>query len=397
MKFRRPHRSMAAAIASRVADGRYKFRLPEQNCPVSKASVRLDGQTSGRDPEPPGLRLADVASRKSKADWFSPKADNIGINGGDIRVLADAHEKQDPEINEDSFMPVVCNYMYNLIIKRSGNRDPQPGWVYVLWHFDGSCGFGWLVCVEPVPNHPGMKYIKFGTQVNEPVALTMSTWAEAFAVQVIWRGLSYQKQNCSRADWPPAVRGFANGLGQPLTKIAPPAGSWDFPMPLIQKVGKHIGVDADDGASVGSVLFKVSKGVTALPDDEVMSTCLNARLEAIPAEDTEVMEVLPDTDEAAACLMKDDHYLVVHTWGASLVSSVLLGLRGMGNARDRFRRCRTQVLFRLGVLADIPTCLACASLLDRRSTRTECVANVGSCRPHCAYTRRFAPDATILV
>jgi hypothetical protein len=306
MKFRRPQRSMGAAIASRVIDGRYAFKTPEQDCPVSKASVRLDGKTFGRQADAPTVVLKGVASTKSKASWFSPKADNVGIGGADVRLLADAYNKKDPLIVEYAFMSVICDCKYNLVIRRRENRDPVLSWTYLLWQYGGSCGFGWPVTVEEVPNHPEFKCLKFCRKVTELSPITISTWSDVTAVRVTWRGVSYQKQHCPRAGWHSGIRAFVTSAEEPLSMVACRAGFWDLSTSMMQKVSKNIGIDVDGGGTLGTVLFQVCKEVTKMSDSDVMLNCLAARLEATPEQDPEVLEVLLDVDEAASCLMRDE-------------------------------------------------------------------------------------------
>ena len=273
---------------------------------MSEASVSVDAKTFSKDADPATVDVTGVASRKAKASWFSPKVDSVGVNGADVRLLRDARAKGDPQIVEHAFMSCISSYKYNLVIRRGEGRDPPLTWTYLLWHYADSCAFGWPVIIDEVPNHPEHKYLKFCRQVNEPLPITISTWANVTAVRVTWRGVSYQKQHCSRAGWHPGIRSFVSTAEEPLSIVACRAAFWDMSMSTVQKVAKNIGVDVDSEGTLGAVLFNVCKEVTKMSDSKVMLDCLTSRLEATPEQDPEIMEVLLDVDEAASCLMRDD-------------------------------------------------------------------------------------------
>ena len=188
MKYRRPQRSMAATIAKRVVDGRYAFSSPELDCPVSKTTVCLNGKTFGKGADPVTFDVAGVASRKCKAPWFSPKADDVGINGADVRLLADARASRDPQVAEHAFMSCVSSYKYNLVIRRGEGRDPPLSWTYRRWHYADSCAFGWPVIIAEAPSHPDLKFLTLCRRVNEPLPITISTWTSVTVARVTWRG-----------------------------------------------------------------------------------------------------------------------------------------------------------------------------------------------------------------
>ena len=308
MKFRRPQRSMAAAIAAHVLTCRYKFALPPQDIAVSRASVTLDGKAFGRKIDAPSIDIKGVASTKSKAAWLSPKPENFAISGGDIYVLKQAKEKEEPAIVADSIMSCICNYKYNLVIKKGDTRDGKSQWLYGLWHFAGSAGFGWPVTIEVVPGHKEMQVLRFAEDVSEHVPIVLSTWENVKARTVTWRSVSYQQHYCKKATWRHAIRAFVTSAEQDLQSIAAANGFWDLPLTTLQKVAHNIGVDITSATSLVDGLFTVCKEITKYNDDQVLDDCLAPRLEACPPQDNEVMDVLMDVDEAVSCLMRDEQH-----------------------------------------------------------------------------------------
>ena len=306
MKFRRPQRSMAAAIAAHVLDHRYKFVQPPQDAVISKTSVALDGKAFGKNTEPSTISIKGVASTQAKAPWFSPKVENFAINGGDIFVLEQAYKKKEPAIVDDAFLSCVCNYKYNLVIKKGQNRDGESKWLYVLWHYPGSAGFGWPVTIEKVPNHGDARFLRFAENLSEPVPIVMSTWENVTALSVVWRGVSFQKRSCPRSMLSPGVRAFVSGEEMPLRSVAANNGFWDLGITILQKVSHKLGIDISHESSIVDGLFTVCKEITKMDDDLVLERCIAPRLEACPVQDTEVMDCLMEVDEAVSCLMPDE-------------------------------------------------------------------------------------------
>lgn len=87
-RLRKPQASMGVALTSGVMDRRHRYTTVPSDVPIFRRTLRLAKESFGGAYLPASsMDLSGIASGKSKAEWFSPKADDIGGPAADLSVL----------------------------------------------------------------------------------------------------------------------------------------------------------------------------------------------------------------------------------------------------------------------------------------------------------------------
>ena len=302
---RKPQIALAAAIAKRVGTERYKYIAPDVDVPLKRKSVALPPADFGMAPPNPTINLKGICSTQPKAPWFSPGPENFGIAGADVQVLEDAFLANDPRIIENSFMSCAFNYRHRMIVRRVGGVESDFQWVYPLWHYSGSAGFGWPVSIRPVPGYVNHAYVEFDGSITTIAPIAVSDWRHITAKRVQFHSVAYQAEHFPMARFPPALRLFVESEELPLIDIAVAAGFWDLDATTLGKVASVLGYDVSQETSLMRKLFALTKSITNKSDAAVMKH-VASRLKSFGGEDLECTEILMNIDEAASCLLRDE-------------------------------------------------------------------------------------------
>lgn len=89
-RFRRPPRVYVSAMASNIIGGRYKLVQPEPSVQVNRKSRQLEKTAYGRHAPKCSLDLTGVCTLRQKAEYWSPKVENLGMSYADVHVVGEA-------------------------------------------------------------------------------------------------------------------------------------------------------------------------------------------------------------------------------------------------------------------------------------------------------------------
>jgi hypothetical protein len=119
MKFRRPERSMAVALASEVTTEKYKYNLVEPAMPLARQDFEVDN-AFGKRPTAESLDLSGICAGTSTTSRFSLQAENTGLPCADLVVLRHAFDSGDISVVEHAFMACCCKSSNQIIIRSAG-------------------------------------------------------------------------------------------------------------------------------------------------------------------------------------------------------------------------------------------------------------------------------------
>ena len=160
MRWRRPERCHAIAVASDIVGGRYKLRQPAVDVPVVRKTGKLDKTAFGKGVLKCSLDLHGVCTTKQKAAYFSPTAANGGLPFADLAVLRAAYSADGASVIEKACLGAFAACQCTFAFKRVGG-DRDFGWCIGLTHYTGSAIAVWPIRIAAVPHHPNNQYIEF--------------------------------------------------------------------------------------------------------------------------------------------------------------------------------------------------------------------------------------------
>ena len=274
---------------------------------ISRKTITLDGKVYCKQPDEPTIDLDGICTTSAKASWFSPVPGDVGVPGGDLRVLRDARHQDNATIVTHAFMSCCCSFQHRCIMRRANGTGTDFATMLPLWHYRESAAYCWPVHIAEVPKYPAAKYLVFDHNIRDLCSVSISQWDDIVVQPIRFRGLSYQARafRDARNDWAPEIRAFIDGPEMPLTQFAAQSGWWDFDLTLLRKVAQVLGHDISSSTTLMQALFQLTQEVTKLPDSDVMSY-LAHRLVAKPNLDAAATEILLNIDEAASCLEAEE-------------------------------------------------------------------------------------------
>ena len=307
MKYRRPERSLAVTIASKVGDGRYDYSALVADVPLSRDSMRLTKAVFGRDAPDPSIDVSGISSTTAKAGWFSPLPANVGVPGADLDVMLYAYRKQDATVFRNVFLSCACDYRHHIVIRFV---DDEGGgvtgrWYLCTWHYHDSAGFGWPVQLVVVPGYLDDSYLAFDLDVASVVPLVVHDWSRIVGRSFRWRGVSFQRHTFPVAHWQPAIRAIVTTQEMPLDKLAALNGWWQLDFPTIKQIAPALGKNIDNISTLCTALLSLTQQVLDVSAADAL-THVSQRLVGAPSQDRDTMDILLGVDEAASCLLRDE-------------------------------------------------------------------------------------------
>ena len=312
MKFRRPERAMAVAVASKVLESRHKYIAIEPSSDVSRVGDVIGPEAFGKSGTTVQLSLSvkGVATYAQKANYFSPQAVNVSLPTADLAVLSEL--RKFPTLRAKAEFGIMGAFAvpgHAFIFSRAGNKGTSFSWHIGMGYFKDSSIVGWPVALKKVPGHSDMFTIEVTKAVTQPSVFAIFAWDNIEAIDFNWRSWAWQSLYLQRAveHWQPATRMVTTAKAQPLIKVVAQLSWLDFDSSTVKSVCKHAAkiTDFPGGASLLEVLLHATMKVLKLDEDDAL-TVLRQRLLKPKSKDDEGTKALLELDEAMKCVEPAD-------------------------------------------------------------------------------------------
>jgi len=314
MKFRRPERAFATAIASDIISKRYKLDKIPVDSHLGKKTMRVGADTFGKRKDPKcSIDISGICSTTQATSWFSPCQENSGLPSADLKMMDDAYTAKDVGLCELGFLNTIVDAGIFIVFRKLKGKFPIKGWHVGLFHYRESSAVAWPVTLAPVPGHVDTKYIVFDMDLKEPRFINLVSWKDVTAVEYEVHSWSWQCENFPNAKgvWPPAAaRGIIVKKERPLDEVVPENGWYDYDGADLQRFAKHFGWGLDAvTCDIDLLVAMIQNSLPKASNEETMSW-LRPRLRGNAYSDPDCVDILLDVDEAAKCLLRDEEQLV---------------------------------------------------------------------------------------
>ena len=320
MKFRKPERAFAVAIASQVLEGRHKYHAVAATNQVSSCSFVLPSSAFGKPPPTkkdmpqPTVSVDGVATYQQKASYFSPVAAGVGTPAADQAVFRELHAF--PEFRAvagQSYMGGFAGPGRSFVFRRASKIGTSFGWHLGMGHFTKSGFIAWPIELKSVPGHASVFVIEPATDVEVVPVFAVFDWLGMDGVIFTWRSWAWQCINVPRAlkSWQPATRMVTDGKVQPLIDVAAKMAFWSMDMPMVKdvcKITKQLEFPSSCSNLLDVLVFAVMK-VLGVTEFDALSV-VRQRMVKTKVKDDEATQALLESDEATKVLEPQDEELV---------------------------------------------------------------------------------------
>ena len=223
---------------------------------ASECSVSLDG----------------VASRISKASWYSPSAPSIGENVSDLTLHKSLQRRQNWDDIENAELSIICERV-NIVFQRPGPDEDAFGYHIGCFAYGDSAGTAWPVSLERVPSHENQNIwtLSFNTKAREPVSLAIISWDDIVGRPFEWRSPSWLRRRCPDAggEFHTAVRAdVTTAVDMPVRKLAAAAAYWHFDVCQLVAIAKCLRIQVPDKGTLFSVCFAMAMQEMKLSEED---------------------------------------------------------------------------------------------------------------------------------
>ena len=323
MKFRRPERSLAAALSSSVLTERnaYSGVRIDGLCPRQEPSMH-SANAFGKKREDTWLDLQNISSTQQVAPYWSPSPENCGQPGADAQCWRDACAAGQEASLHHCALGAFSSYKHCIVFRRLPTETlPGIAWHFPLTHFQDSAVAAFPCEVSGVHGMRGKAFVAFPHQPRQPALFGIWDWAGITGMQCQWRSPAWQKAHLRHATWAPAVRLVPETEELPLAVLAAKAAFWSMEVREVRHVAQVLGCDVALQTSLHDVLMKVVAFV--LPGSYTTTAAIVAQRLALERHALdESHEILMHSDEAAQCLDSKDERLLSKERDAARIREV---------------------------------------------------------------------------
>ena len=313
MKFRRPERSMAVSIASKLLEKRHRYTPVQATNQVSSKGLTVTSEDFGKKvTQRPTVSVAGIATYQQKAAYFSPVAMGVGGPAADCALFREVH--QFPALKAkvgQSYMGAFAEAGKSFAFKRQSKVGTTFGWHVGCGHFPKS-GFAALpVALKNVPGHTAW-YFDFTRGLDAPPVFAVFDWQGIEGLMFTWRSWAWQCLNFpnARTKLEPATRMVVTSKAEPLIKVAAKMAFWSFDQTMVKNVcAVEKQMAFPSSGSLLEVLVHAVMAVLAICEDEAL-TILRQRVIKHKHQDAAATSVLAGVDEAAHVLDPKDEDLI---------------------------------------------------------------------------------------
>ena len=305
-KFRRPQKSFAVALESRLEDKVHRFKALEADVGATSQRMQvLKRESFTMNAKVASLALHAIEGTTSPPKWWSPKPENMTAPAADLAVLRECSKLGAMHAVDTAWLGAFFQSTHMLCVRFKCATFEEEAWYVPLHHFPGSGVLAWPVTLQTATTTSSTAtVVVFGTDLRRIVILPVLTLKDITAFVFCWRSVAWQRQHFAAQGLDSSVRAVKASEELPILEVAAKAAWFNLDAAFIRRACVHEQIDLQDCSSTFEVLMQATMAVLGISEQEALDICYKrvANLKGKAAFSNQLLQV----DEAMQVMDKCD-------------------------------------------------------------------------------------------